>query len=184
MNESKITVRYAKALFSLAREGKEFELLKSDMQTLYMCTREIPELNLVLKSPVIKVSDKIRLFDETFRGTFSPVTLSFIKIVLERRREEYLEGISRYFLSLLKSIDGVQQAELVTAVPLNDMLRKSILNFIHERFNTKVELQEEVDEKLIGGFILRVGDQQIDASISSKLERIKKSLVNSHSENL
>jgi F-type H+-transporting ATPase subunit delta len=181
MNESKITVRYAKALFSLAREGKDLEALKSDMETLYQCVREVPELQQILRSPVIKVSEKIKIFEGTFRETFSPVTLSFIKIIIERRREEYLEGISRYFLSLLKSEEGVQQADLITAVPLNEALRKSILNFIHKKFKTKVDLNEQVDEKLIGGFILRVGDQQVDASISSKLERIKKSLINSHS---
>lgn len=181
MNQSKITVRYAKALFSLAREGKSFDSLKSDMETLYQCIKEVPELQLMMKSPVIRVSEKIKLFDDTFRETFSPVTLSFIKIVLERRREEHLEGISRYFLSLLKSQEGVKQAELVTAVPLNEALRKSILSFIHKKFETKVELNELIDEKLIGGFILRVGDQQIDASISNKLERIKKSLITSNS---
>lgn len=181
MNESKITVRYAKALLSLAREGKEFEGLKNDMQVLNQCIREIPELNMMLKSPVIKVSEKIKIFENTFKSTFLPVTLSFLKIVLERRREEYLEGISRYFLSLLQSEEGIQQAELVTAVPLNETLRKTIVSFIHKRFSTKVALNEQVDEKLIGGFILRVGDQQIDASISGKLERIKNSLINSHS---
>jgi len=181
MNESKITVRYAKALFSLARDEKAFDALKSDMELLYQCIRELPELQYVMQSPVIKVSDKIKLFDTTFKDTFSPLTLSFIRMVLERRRDEYLAGIARYFLSLIKSEQGVQHAELVTAVPLNEALRKSILSFIHKKFNTKVDLHEQVDETLIGGFILRVGDQQVDASISSKLDRIKKSLINSHS---
>jgi F-type H+-transporting ATPase subunit delta len=181
MNESKITVRYAKALFSLARENKTFEDLKKDMETLYQCIREVPELNLMLKSPVIKVAEKYMIFENSFRNIFSPVTLSFIKMIIERHREEYLEGISRYFLSLLKLEQGVKQADLVTAVPLNEVLRKSILNFIHKRFKTDIELNEEVNEKLIGGFILRVGDQQIDASIASKLERIKKSLINTNS---
>jgi F-type H+-transporting ATPase subunit delta len=181
MNESKITVRYAKALFSLAKENKTFEALKSDMETLFQCVREVPELNAMLRSPVIKLAEKYMIFENTFKDSFSPVTLSFIKIVLERRREEYLEGIARYFLSLIKREQGVKQAELVTAVPLNEALRKSILNFIHKRFKSEVELSEVVDEKLIGGFVLRVGDQQIDASIASKLERIKKSLISTNS---
>lgn len=180
MNESKITVRYAKALFELAKENNAFEAMKNDMELLHQCIKELPELQYVISSPVIKVSEKISLFAETFKNIFSPVTHTFIRLVLERRREEYLLGISRHFLSLLKAEGGVKVAELVTAVPLNDALRKSILNFIAHKFNTKVELQESVDEKLIGGFILRVGDQQVDASISSKLSRIKSSLTNSH----
>jgi F-type H+-transporting ATPase subunit delta len=181
MNESKITVRYAKALLALAKEEDAFVAMKNDMELLYQCIREIPELQYVMSSPVIKVKDKIKLIEDTFKSSFSALTQSFIKLVLERRREEYLEGISRYFLHLLKLQQGIQSAEIFTAVPLNEDLRRSIMNFITKKFNTKVDLQENVDEKLIGGFILRVGDQQIDASISNKLAIIKSSLINSHS---
>jgi F-type H+-transporting ATPase subunit delta len=181
MNESKITVRYAKALFALAKEGNAFEAMKNDMELLYQCIHDLPELRFVIESPVIKVSEKAKLFEETFKASFSPYTLTFIKLVVERRREEYLLGISRHFLSLLKSEQGIQYAELVTAVPLNEALRKTILHFINKRFNTHAELNESIDENLIGGFILRIGDQQIDASISSKLARIKTALIHSHS---
>lgn len=181
MNESKITVRYAKALLALAKEGNSTGELKSDMELLYQCIQEVPELQFVIQSPVIKVSDKIKLFEESFKGSFSPLSQSFLKLVLERRREEYLLGIARYFLSLLKTDQGIQVAGVVTAVPLNETLRKSIVQFITRKFHTQVDLNETVDEKLIGGFILRVGDQQVDASISNKLNRIKTSLINSHS---
>lgn len=181
MNESKITVRYAKALFALAKEDNSFELLKKDVELLYQCIQEIPELQFVIQSPVIKVSEKIKLFEESFRGSFTPLTISFINLVLERRREEHLAGISRYFLGLLKKEQGIQSAELVTATPLDETLRQSVLQYISRKFNTKVELHESVNDKLIGGFILRVGDQQIDTSIASKLERIKTALINSHS---
>jgi F-type H+-transporting ATPase subunit delta len=101
--------------------------------------------------------------------------------VLERRREEYFQPIARVFLSSLKTEQGIEVAELVTAIPLNEALRKTVLHFITKRFNTQVELHETVDEKLIGGFILRVGDQQVDASISNKLARIKTALLQSNS---
>jgi len=181
MNESKITVRYAKALFALAKEDNSFDVLKKDMEFLYQCIQEIPELKFVIQSPVIKVSEKIKLFEESFRSSFGPLTSSFINLVLERRREEYLAGISRYFLGLLKKEQGIQSAELVTATPLDETLRQSVLQYITRKFNTKVVLHETVDDKLIGGFILRVGDQQVDASIASKLSRIKTALMNSHS---
>lgn len=181
MNESKITVRYAKALFALAKEGNSFDAMKEDMELLYQCIQEIPELRFVIQSPVIKVSKKINLFEESFRDSFGPLTFSFINLVLERRREEYLAGISRYFLRLLKTEHGIQSAELVTATPLDETLRQAILKFITRKFNTKVDLHETVDDKLIGGFILRVGDQQVDASIANKLSRVKTALINSHS---
>jgi F-type H+-transporting ATPase subunit delta len=181
MNESKITVRYAKALFALAREGNALDSMKMDMELLLQCIREIPDLQFVIQSPVIKVSQKIELFKTAFASSCSPLTLAFINLVLQKRREDHLLGICRHTLSLLKTENGIQPADVVTAVPLNEGLRTAILQFIEKKFNTKVELNESVDEKLIGGFLLRVGDQQVDASISNKLARIKQSLIHSQS---
>jgi F-type H+-transporting ATPase subunit delta len=181
MNESKISVRYAKALFALAKEADSFDALKRDVELLYQCIRQIPELQFVIESPVIKVSEKKKLFQDMFQASFSPLTLTFIKLVLEHRREDYLVGISRHFLTLMKAEQGIQSAEVITAITLDEKLRQSILSLIAKKFNAVVELNEVVDEKLIGGFILRVGDQQLDASIANKLKRIQNDLINSNS---
>ena len=153
---------------------------RQDMELLSLCIRDIPELQYIIHSPVIRVSEKTKIFAEIFKTNFNPLTLTFINLVLEHRREEYLAGISRYFLDLLKTDLGIRSAELVTAKPLDDKLRQSVIQFIARKFKAKVELSEEVDESLIGGFVLRVGDQQMDASISSKLKRIKRELTGSH----
>jgi F-type H+-transporting ATPase subunit delta len=181
MNESKISVRYAKALFALAKDAGSLDVVKKDIELLFQCIREIPDLQYVILSPVIRASEKTKLFGEMFRTSFDNLTISFVNLVLERRREEFLAGISRHFLTLMKSEQGIQAAELVTAVPIDEALRQSILKLIARKFNAKVELNEALDEKLIGGFILRVGDQQLDASIASKLKRIQEELINSHS---
>jgi F-type H+-transporting ATPase subunit delta len=127
----------------------------------------------------MKASEKIRLFDLSFGSSFSPLTITFIHLVLESRREEHLLGICRYFLDLIKAEQGIRDAELVTATPLDEKLRQSIIRLITKKFDSKVDLHEKVDGSIIGGYILRVGDQQIDASISSKLEKIKNELINS-----
>ncbi len=181
MNESKISVRYAKALFGLVKEENTLEKHKHDMELLYQCIREVPELQYVIQSPVIKSSEKIRVFGEIFRESMSPLSLSFIRLVLENRREEGLEGIARYFLTLIRAEQGIRSADLTTAKPVDDALRQSISALIAKKFNTKVDLHEAVDPAIIGGFVLKVGDQQIDASIASKLKRIKRELI--HSQN-
>ncbi len=181
MNESKISVRYAKALFGLAKETQSTDALKKDVEVLYKCIQEIPELQFVIQSPVIKAGEKTRLFSEMFRPHFNPMTLTFINLVLERHREEYLAGISRYFLDLMKTEQGIQPAEMLTAVPLDESLRRSVLSLIAKKFSAhQVELNEMVDTRLIGGFVLRVGDQQLDASLATKLKRIHHELINSH----
>lgn len=181
MNENKISVRYAKALFALAKETGALDDMKKDIELLYQCIQEIPELPYVIQSPVIKSREKILLFEEMFRTSFHANTITFIRLVLERHREEYLAGMSRHFLTLMKAEQGVQAAEVVTAISLDENLRKSILSLIAKKFDARVELNEVVDEKLIGGFILRVGDQQIDASIASKLKHIQNELMISQS---
>lgn len=181
MNESKISVRYAKALFALAKESGSLDRLNTDVELLYQCIREIPELKQVIYSPVIRTSVKIQLFKDMFSTSFDLLTSSFINLVLEHKREEYLEGISRYFLTLVKKEKGIQPAELLTAVKLDESLRQSILKLITKKIGASgIELQESTDKRLIGGFILRIGDQQIDASISTQLKRIQKELSTSH----
>ena len=179
MNQSKITVRYAKALFGLVKEDNTLDTSKKDMELLFQCIQEIPELQDVIQSPVMKASEKIRLFNLSFGDSFNPLTVKFIHLVLESRREEYLLGICRYFLDLIKAEQGIRDAELVTASPLDEKLRQSIIRLITRKFDSKVDLHEKVDSSIIGGFILRVGDQQIDGSLSSKLEKIKNELINS-----
>jgi F-type H+-transporting ATPase subunit delta len=181
MNESKISVRYAKALFALVREDNSFESLRKDMELLHQCIREIPELQYVIQSPIIKTSEKIRIFEQALKSSISELTFSFIKLVLQNRREEYLDGISRYFLDLIKTEQGIQPASIVTAIPLSDALRKSVVNMISKKYDARAELHEQVDPNIIGGYVLRVGDQQIDASISNILSRIKRELITFHS---
>jgi len=181
MNQSKISVRYAKAFFSLVKDSNTFDVQKKDIETLLQYIQEVPELQFLIQNPVIKSHEKIGLFRETFRNSFSELTFTFINFVLESRREEYLAGMCRYFLHLLKAEQGIQPAELVTAVPIDEKLRQSIIHMISRKFKRRVELNEKVDKEIVGGFILRVDDQQIDASISSKLNRIKNELTNSQS---
>ncbi len=117
MNESKITVRYAKALFGLVKEDNTLDIQKKDMELLFQCIQEIPELQDVIQSPVMKTSEKIRLFDLSFGDSFNPLTVSFIHLVLESRREEYLLGICRYFLDLIKAEQGIRDAASCNGLP-------------------------------------------------------------------
>jgi len=124
MNESKYLSATQK-LFWIGEGCRSFELLKKDIELLYQCIREIPELQFIIHSPVIKVSEKTRLFNEMFRSSFDPLTLKFISLVLKHAGR--IPGrISRYFLDLMRTEQGVKPAEIVTAVPLDESLRQSI----------------------------------------------------------
>jgi F-type H+-transporting ATPase subunit delta len=177
MNESKISVRYAKALFSEARETGSLDTLKKDFEFINLCLSESPELRNLIQSVVVKSGKKTEIFEVVFRDSLDELTMSFLRLVLQNRREEYLPGIARYFLKLIMTEQNIESAELITVSPISEDTRKSVINLISRKFNSKVDLEERINDKIIGGFVLRVGDEQIDASIASKLERIRKELI-------
>ncbi len=183
MNESKISVRYAKALFQYALEIGKLEDIKKDISLVYETSVQYPEFNLYLLSPITKVSDK-RKFTETIFGSFvSKETLSFLQLLITNRRESYITDSTRNFLQLYKRHSGIKSVELITANGISNDFKQTIISYIQQNMNTKVDLTEKVDQSLIGGFILRIEDQQYDASISNKLKQIKKSLFETNVNN-
>ena len=181
MNESKISVRYAKALFTAGKEDNSLDVLKHDIDILLQSIMEIPEVQHIIESPVIKASQKVRLFNVAFKDVFSPLTFTFLGLVIENHREDFLAGISRYFLGLFRAEQNIQSAEFITATEIDAKTRDSVIRLIAKKFRATVDLRELTDQRIIGGFILRVGDEQIDASIASKLSRIKKELTQTQS---
>jgi F-type H+-transporting ATPase subunit delta len=177
MNESKISVRYSKALFEMSREKDILETVKTDMNFIGQCLNEIPELKLVLDSPVIKTSEKRSLFQKSLGENIHPVTLSFVNLIFTNRRETYLEPILHHFMYLYNKEIGIKPALLLSPTKLDPVLRDKIIHIVSQKLNIKMELQEQTEPDLLGGFIMRIDDYQIDASISSQLAKIKKELT-------
>lgn len=177
MDENKISLRYAKALFSLAREKAVLDRVNEDIDLIMNSLMAVPEFKLVLGSPVVKTSEKAVLFKETFAGKVNQITLSFLNLLLTNKRESYLESILRNFLDLYRKFKGFKLAVLSSALSLDDKTINQFRDLIRQKFNTEVDLSVSLNQDLIGGFILRVEDQQIDASVSSKLKELKQELI-------
>jgi F-type H+-transporting ATPase subunit delta len=177
MNESKISVRYSKAMIQLALEKDILEAVKTDMDFINLCIGQIPEFKMVLESPVIKTSEKLGLIKKSIEENIHPVTLSFINLVFTNRREHYLESIIRYFLYLYNKEMGINPAVLLSPAKLAPALRDKIIHTISQKLKINIALQEQAEPTLLGGFILRIEDYQIDASISSQLAKIRKGLT-------
>ena len=105
--------------------------------------------------------------------------MSFFDLVVHNKRELYLEATARYFLQLYKQDKGIMSASITTAIPLDQQIRDLIIKQITKKFKAKVEIEEFVYKNIIGGYIFRIEDQQIDASVLSGLEKIKRELLNS-----
>ncbi|MCK4664501.1 MAG: ATP synthase F1 subunit delta [Bacteroidales bacterium] len=178
MNDSKITVRYAKALFSLAKEKQLLDDIKKDMTLVYSVCNDIDEFSLLLESPVIKPSKKLSIINTIFKNKINDISLSFLKLVIKNRRDNYLKLISLNFIDFYKKSKGIKTVVLTSAVELDKDLKTKIIDQIKKSLKTEIELSEKVDKDILGGFILRIEDKQIDASISTKLKNIKQKLIN------
>lgn len=176
MNDSKISVRYSRALFLSALEKKILDKVNQDMIFILEICKS-PEAKELIQSPIIFPSKKSFIFHRILEGNIENITLSLIDLVVKNGREAFIPAIARVFIHETMKYKGITESVLTTAVKVDTKIRKEITDLISEVFKTKVELAEHIDNEIIGGFILRVDDNYIDASIRNKLRKIKKELL-------
>ena len=149
-----------------------------DMKNVSEMCSQSRDLSLLLKSPIVKPDKKTDILREIFSNRLGKLSLSFIDIIIQKRRESYLEAIAREFQYQYKSHKNILTAIVTSAVGLDDKIRSEIMRIVRESSNAEVELVEKEDKELIGGFILRVGDKQVDASIQRKLLNLRRDFKN------
>jgi F-type H+-transporting ATPase subunit delta len=175
MNDSKISVRYSRALFQTAVEKKLLDKVYQDMNFIAELCR-IDEVKEILASPIIVPSKKKSILSGLLEKNVEKITLSLVELLIKNGREDYLPAVARVFRDETLKYRGITQTSLITAVPVNDITRKQISNLVSSVFKTKVELNESVEKEIIGGFILKVNDSYIDASVKTKLRKVRKGL--------
>jgi len=176
MKGSKIAGRYATALLELSIEQNKIEQVLSDMNYLLEVNNETRDFQLLLDSPIVKGDKKIAIFEELF-GQFEEVSMSFVKLITENRRESYLPSIAESFDLQVKEYKGIVPITITSAVPLDNDTKVKIMEKVEKNVNGKLEVTEIIDSSLIGGFIVRMGDKQIDASIASQFNDLKQRLT-------
>ena len=179
MNISSITVRYAKAIYQAASEENVIDNVNNDITALDAIIKESPEFKSVINSPTLKISEKKNILEVLFKGKMADVIFNFLVLLVENKREMYLEDICRNFHTQYKRDQGIKEAVFTTTYKLEDTTREQVEKKIAAIFSSKVTLTEKVDESIIGGFTLKVDDQLVDASIASQLTKIKRELINS-----
>lgn len=179
MNDSKISVRYAKALFKAANEAKVLLPVMKDME-LIMNVYGLADFRGVLESPVVKPSDKKKVIENLFSGKISDLSMIFFNLLLSNKRESHLPAIARNFKSYFKQSQGILSAEIVVSEPIDKIQTENFRTVLKKAFNSEIELEAVVKPDILGGFILRVEDEQFDASVSSSLVKIKKQLLESN----
>ncbi|MFH2096598.1 MAG: ATP synthase F1 subunit delta [Bacteroidota bacterium] len=182
MNISKISVRYAKAVFLLAKEKNILDAVKDDMLLILKVCNDIPDFTLMLYSPVIQTTQKLNALNDIFKGSIHDQTSGFLALIVRNKREQFVADIIRVFMDFYRHEMGIKAVSLTTAIELAPALREKIIAIIRNAYNSKVELTEKVRPEIIGGFILTIDDKQMDTSVSSQLKELERQYINTSFE--
>lgn len=174
MNESRVASRYAKSLLDLSVEKQVVESVVKDMELFSAICEETPQLARVLKNPIISHEKKTAILESLLKGKVHAMTMAFFGIITKKNRENYLYFIAVEFLKQYRKYKGIEMAEVVTTYPLSDDQRSTFKGIVKDiSGSNSVLLKEIVDESIIGGFVLKLEDRQIDQSLRAKLTRLR-----------
>ena len=179
MPNPRLASRYAKSLIDLSVERDQLEQVFADMQLLQQICKGNRDFINLLRSPVVNGDTKIKILKAITTGRITELTDSFITLLIRKTRESNLPEIITAFISQYKLHKNIQTVTLTTASPINDVIRKAITDQVKKAsgFDT-IELDEKIDENIIGGFVLQAGDKLVDASIAYDLKAIAKQFEN------
>ena len=178
MKDARAALRYAKAILNLAKDSKAEEAVNKDMALLTATISENSELEVMLNSPIIKASDKVNVLNALFKDKVNNITLGLFHLLQDNKRIALLDAIAIKYAIIFDHYKHTQEAKVTTAVPLTADIEKQVVAKIVEITGDKANLVNEVNPDILGGFILRVGDVQYDASISNKLQVLKRQFEN------
>jgi len=173
MSGSRAAIRYAKAVLSLATDQKSADAVNSDMKVIINTIAESKDLNQMLQSPVVRSSDKKAVLLAVFTDA-NVATTNLIDTLIANKRLSLLNDVALSYVQLYDELRGRQLASVTTAVALTEELKVKVLAKVKELTGKDAEVKNIIDETILGGFILRVGDIQYNASIANKLDKLKR----------
>ena len=179
MSNYRIATRYAKSLLELAIETNKLEKVYGDMGMLYGLCQESRPFHNFIKNPIINSYKKLAIFKSLFEKRIDELSYKFIDIITRKGREDILPEIGEQFIKEYRIYKKIEIVNITTPIELDDNLKQEFIDLSKKLIGKKmkVELKEKVDKDILGGFVLRIGDRQIDDSVSSKLRDLKKKLI-------
>ncbi|MEH3113996.1 ATP synthase F1 subunit delta [Pedobacter terrae] len=175
MSEIKVASRYAKSLIDLAIENNALQDAYNDMVLFEKVVDETPELEAILNNPIVPLDKKTGILNGIFADKVGKLTITFFKTVVNKGRSAILFATAKQFVQQYNQIKGIVTADVISATALGAEAKEQIVAIVKKELGAnQVIVNEKVNEKLIGGFILKVGDKQFDASIASGLSKLKK----------
>lgn len=179
MLNPRLAYRYAKALLDIAIEKGQLDQVFADVQWLKEVCRQSSDFVTLLRSPIIKADKKQKIVDAITKDSIGEILHGFIKLLISKARESHLPEMLDGFITLYKKHKNINTVTLTTAVGVSDAVKAGIIAQVKQAAGIEnVELEEKVNPDIIGGFVLELGDQMIDASIAYDLREIAKQFKN------
>lgn len=177
MSVFKVASRYAKSLLDMAKEQGHLEAVKADMEQIAAVIKSSSELQAVLNNPVIKTDKKQNIISALFKDKVRPEVTAFFDIMIKKGRSELVYATALEFIREYNELKDIVKAEVWSASALSDENIQALKATIGQQINAEVILVNKVDPTLIGGFVVKVGDRQVDASIAGKLNKLERYFV-------
>jgi F-type H+-transporting ATPase subunit delta len=173
-----ISKTYGDALFELAVEKKCEDSMLTEAETVLESLAENPDFSKLMNHPKILKEEKLKILEEVFKGRVSDELTGFMSIVIKKDRFAEMEEIFRYFISRVKEYKGIGVAFVTTPLSLNEIQKSQVEERLLKTTSyQKMEMHYTVDQELIGGMVIRIGDRVVDSSVRTKLEELKRQLL-------
>ncbi|RZJ68992.1 MAG: ATP synthase F1 subunit delta [Flavobacterium sp.] len=177
MTGSRAAIRYAKAILEMAQASGTAQQVNEDMALVASTIKANRELEDFINSPTTKGQAKEAALKEIFAGSQN-ITLGLFQLLLENKRFEILPQVAAQYTAQYDVMNGVEVATVTTAFPLTEDLEAKVLSKIKEFSDKQIVIENVVDPSIIGGFIIRIGDKQFNASVANTLSTLKRELSN------
>ncbi|MFD2602385.1 ATP synthase F1 subunit delta [Flavobacterium suzhouense] len=177
MTGSRAAIRYAKAILDMAQASGAAGNVNEDMALIASTIKDNAELSNFVDSPVVKADVKEAALKEIFAGT-QAITQGLFHLLHENKRFEILPLIAEEYKNQFDILNGIEVATVTTAIPLTEELEAKVMAKIKEFSSKKVSIKNVVDPAIIGGFIIRIGDRQFNASVANRLTTLRRELSN------
>ncbi len=180
MNEGLIPRRYAKALYKVAVERKVDERVYMLMQTLASSFDSMPALQTMVSNPFVAPEEKEKIMTTAAGATDADSTFSdFLKLLDRNKRVDMLGGIARAYIDIYRRQHNIRKVEVVSAAPLDSAVLQRITSLVEKHLHgATMEFSTSVDPSLIGGFVINVDNERLDASLSNQFKELRQSLLN------
>lgn len=173
-----VSKTYGEALFELAMEENKLDVFMDEVKALLQSIEENPEFSKLMNHPKIDKDEKLNVIEAVFGGRLDKELVGFLRLLVIKDRYVEVEEVLDYFLNLVKTEKGIGVAYVTSAVPLSQTQRSEVEKRLLETTSFKeMEMNFDVDESLIGGLVIRIGDRVVDSTVKTKLSELKKQLM-------